>query len=207
MNALVKLYAPIDNFINKTSAIEGIAPLLLRVYLAPIFIVAGYNKFSSFEDTAAWFGNPDWGLGLPFPELMTFLAASSELVGGIFLLIGFATKLSAIPLMGTMFVAAVTAHWANGWHILPETTLTAPWEWRTDLIDEAIQKRSAARSILQEHGNYDWLTSSGSITILKNGIEFAATYFIMLVSLFFTGGGKFTSVDYFLAKKLKPEDK
>ena len=206
MNALANLYAPINNLINKVSTIEGIAPLLLRVYLAPIMILSGYNKFASFDNTAAWFGNPDWGLGLPFPELLTFLASSSELVGGIFLLLGFATKLTTIPLMMTMLVAAVTAHWSNGWHALPDATLTMPWEWRTDLIDSAVQKREAARSILREHGNYDWLTSSGSITVLKNGIEFAATYFIMLLSLFFTGGGKYTSVDYFIAKKFSTED-
>ncbi|HBF47158.1 MAG TPA: hypothetical protein DDW91_12080, partial [Shewanella frigidimarina] len=46
----------------------------LRLYLAPVLMQAGYNKLSHFEDTAAWFGNPDWGLGLPMPEVMTALA-------------------------------------------------------------------------------------------------------------------------------------
>lgn len=76
-----------------------------------------------------------------------------------------------------------------------------PWEWRMDLIVEAQERKDAAKSLLREHGNYEWLTEAGPITILKNGIEFAATYFIMLFSLFFIGGGRFTSVDYFLAKK------
>ena len=35
--------------------------------------------------------------------------------------------------------------------------------------------------------------------VLNNGIEFAATYFIMLLVLFFIGAGKFFSVDYYLS--------
>jgi uncharacterized membrane protein YphA (DoxX/SURF4 family) len=36
--------------------------------------------------------------------------------------------------------------------------------------------------------------------ILNNGIEFGVTYLIMLLTLLFTGGGRFTSVDYFLSR-------
>ncbi len=188
--------------LEKISLADGIAPLLLRIYLAPIFIKAGYGKLASFENTAAWFGNTDWGLGLPFPEFMAAMAGGTEFFGGWLILFGFATRLIAIPLMFTMIVAAVTAHWQYGWHALPESSLTVPWEWRMDLIAEANERKEAARTLLQEYGNYDWLTEKGAITVLKNGIEFAATYFIMLVVLFFTGGGRYTSVDHFLSKKL-----
>ena len=67
--------------LDKTRAFDFLGPLALRLYLAPIFWMAGTSKFSAFEDTAAWFGNPDWGLGLPFPTLMAFLATSTELLG------------------------------------------------------------------------------------------------------------------------------
>ena len=63
------------NFLSRARSFDFIAPLALRIYLAPIFWLAGTEKFRNFEDTAAWFGNPDWGLGLPFPSLMTALAA------------------------------------------------------------------------------------------------------------------------------------
>jgi len=36
--------------------------------------------------------------------------------------------------------------------------------------------------------------------VLNNGIEFSMTYFIMLLSLFFTGAGKYCSIDLFLTK-------
>ncbi len=192
---------------------EGIAPLLLRVFLAPIFILAGYGKLQlGAEDVGfldrlmadpnvvAWFGNPDWGLGLPMPDLLAALAGWTEFLGGWLLLFGLLTRLISIPLMLTMVVAATTAHWSNGWHALPEAKLTVPWEWRTDLIEEGLDRKSRAVSILKEHGNYDYLTEAGSFTVLKNGIEFAATYFIMLFSLLFTGGGRFTSLDYWLCR-------
>jgi len=176
--------------------IDGLGPLLLRVYLAPIFIIAGGHKLSSIESTAGYFEY----LGMPAPELMAYFAGGTEFLGGWLILLGLGTRLVALPLMLTMVVAAVTAHWQFGWHALPESTLTMPWEWRTDLIDEANVRKDAVKSLLREHGNYDWLTARGSITILKSGIEFAATYFIMLLVLLFIGGGRYVSADYWLAR-------
>jgi len=157
--------------------------------LAPIFILAGYGKLTDLDSTAYWFGEY---LGMPAPMLMAVLAGLTEFIG-----------LWAIPLMATMLVAAVTAHWDNGWHALPESKLTVPWEWRMDLIEEASKRKDAAKSLLKRHGNYSWLTEAGSITILKNGIEFAATYFIMCLVLLFTGAGRYVSIDYWLAKRFR----
>ncbi|MEF1306676.1 AraC family transcriptional regulator, partial [Vibrio owensii] len=36
--------------------------------------------------------------------------------------------------------------------------------------------------------------------MLNNGMEFAATYFVMLLVLFFYGGGRYVSLDYWLRK-------
>ncbi len=86
--------------------------------------------------------------------------------------------------MVTMVVAAVTVHLQNGWLAIAEGSV----------------QLDTARDILKEHGNYDWITENGSIVILNNGIEFAATYTIMLLVLFFIGPGK-ASIDYFISKK------
>ncbi|MDZ7661569.1 DoxX family protein [Thiohalophilus sp.] len=195
MNFLCKLQGLLD----KSRQLDFIAPLLLRLFLAPIFILAGYGKLSSLDNTAYYFGEM---LGMPAPMLMALLAGAAEFFGGIAILIGLATRWFAIPLMVTMIMAATTAHWENGWHALPETTLTVPWEWRMDMIEGAVERRDMAREILKEHGNYSWLTEYGSITILKNGIEFAATYFIMLLVLFFHGAGRYVSLDYWIGRKL-----
>lgn len=198
----MNIFAKLHKLLNRTKQFDFMAPLLLRIFLAPILIMAGYGKLSALENTAYYFGE---FLGMPAPTLMAILAGSAEFFGGIAILIGLATRWAAIPLMFTMIVAAATAHWENGWHALPETTLTVPWEWRMDKIEAAVERRDMAREILKEHGNYSWLTEHGSITILKNGIEFAATYFLMLLVLFFHGGGRYVSIDYWIGPRFSAQ--
>ena len=160
--------------------------------------MAGMNKLANAENVASYFEF----LGIPAPQVCVYLAGGTEFIGGIMLLAGLGVRWIALPLMFTMVVAAATAHWQNGWHVLPETELMMPWEWRPDLIDEAgTIRKERARSILRQHGNYSWLTSAGRITVLKNGIEFAATYFVMLLTLFFTGAGRWFSLDYWIARR------
>lgn len=183
----------INSLFDNLRAVDFLAPLALRIYLAPIFILAGMNKLSNIENVAFWFES----LGFPVPTAMVWAAGGTELIGGIFLLVGFGVRWAAIPLMFTMAVAAST-HWDNGWHALPEKELTMPWEWNTELIEEASERKAKAKEILKANSNYQWITSAGSFTILKNGIEFAATYFIMLLALFFMGSGKYFGIDYYL---------
>ncbi|BFL83529.1 hypothetical protein BM607_003925 [Shewanella sp. SACH] len=191
---LASLY---QKLLNMSRYFDGLAPLALRIYLAPVLMQAGYNKLAHFDDTVAWFANPDWGLGLPMPAVMAGLAAGTEFFGAILLLLGLATRLISIPLMVTMLVAAFTVHWPNGWLAIADGS-----SWlANDRVLEAGDKLAKAKEILQEHGNFDWLTSSGNLAVLNNGIEFAATYFIMLLALFTLGGGRYTSLDYFIAKR------
>lgn len=199
-----------ENF-NASRKLDFIAPLLLRLYLAPVFISAGLTKYAAFDSTVEWFGNADWGLGLPLPWLMAFLAVSAELVGGFLLLFGLATRYITVPLMITMLVATFSVHWDSGWFAIapsdPATSMAQPLaaigmpaaERSLDNSLEVGKRLDAARNILREHGNYSWLTAKGSFVILNNGIEFAATYFIMLLSLFFTGAGRYLSLDYWIA--------
>lgn len=184
--------------LDRTRQIDFVAPLLLRLYLAPIFWMAGSSKYHSFDDTAAWFGNSEWGLGLPFPELMTFLAMSTEMLGAIMLLFGFGVRWVSIPLMFTMLVAIFSVHWVNGWQAIADTKFCL---FNCADAQAAGEKLSAAKELLKTNGNYDWLTEQGSFVVLNNGIEFAATYFIMILVLFFVGAGKYASVDYWLRQK------
>ena len=195
--------ASYSNKVTESLAIlSGLAPLLFRLILAPVLIQAGWNKFSHFTDTVAWFGNSDWGLGLPLPALLASLAIVAELVGGVLLLLGLLTRLVAMPLMITMLVAIFAVHLPYGWHAIADSN-----SWLADgtiLLNERVmasgEKIEAARSLLQQHGNYEWLTSSGKLVILNNGIEFAAIYFAMLLSLLFSGGGRFVSLDHWLKR-------
>ena len=67
----------------------------------------------------------------------------------------------------------------------------------------AAERLQRARSILQEHGNYEWLTETGSFVISNNGIEWAATYFVMLLALFALGSGRYFSLDDWICRKLR----
>ena len=194
MGLLYKL----QDMLDATRAVDFLGPLAMRLYLAPIFWMAGTSKISGFENTVAYFGNPDWGLGLPFPTLMVILALGAEVIGAISLLTGLAVRWMAIPLMITMLVAAFTAHWQNGWQAIADAKFCL---FNCGDAVEAAEKLSRAKSILKEHGNYDWLTEQGSFVVLNNGIEFAATYFIMLLVLFFIGAGRYVSMDYWIAQK------
>jgi putative oxidoreductase len=189
----------LQDLLDLTRRVDFLGPLALRLYLVPVFWIAGMNKVDGFEDVVSWFGNSEWGLGLPMPWLMAFMATSAEVVGAIMLLIGLGVRWISIPLMITMLVAAFTVHWENGWQAVADAKSPFPPE----NIDEAQQRLEAARSLLQEHGNYDWLTGSGSFVISNNGIEWATTYFVMLLVLFFIGSGKYLSADYWISRKFR----
>ena len=225
---MISLY---KNFIGKLPCFDGIPALLIRLYLAPVFIIAGYSKLqlgnpdvtgiaslAADPNIVAWFGNPDWGLGLPFPTLLANLAAWTEFLGGWLLIVGLFTRLISIPLMFTMFVAATTVHLQHGWFAVtptnPDTSPAKVLDWvgidtakaSLENSEEASRRLSIMKNLLEENGNTDWLYETGNIVVLNNGIEFSVTYFIMLLALFFIGAGRFTSIDHFINARLNKKE-
>lgn len=200
MKAIIILLNQAQDILNKVIEVIGcIGPLLLRLFLVPIFWVAGSKKIGSMESTIEWFGNPDWGLGLPFPTLLAWSASLVEAGGAILLLFGLGVRWISIPLMATMIVAMLTVHLQFGWAAIAE----AKGIFATERTVGAIERLDRAKDILKKNGDYSWLTENGSIVMLNNGIEFAATYFLMLLALLVIGGGKFVSIDYWLARKFR----
>lgn len=189
-------------WLDKARFLDFLAPLAVRFYLVPVLWMAGSKKFMNFSETADWFGNPEWGLGLPLPYLVLFLVALLEVLGALFLLLGFGVRLISIPLMVIMAGAAMTVHLKNGWLAIAEGSGI----FATERTVGAIERLNMAKDILQNYGNYQWLTENGNFVVLNNGIEFAATYFVLLLVLFFTGGGRFVSIDYWLNKKYTATD-
>jgi len=213
-------------FTSSLKNFDGIPALFIRLFLAPVFIMAGYSKLqlgnpdiSGFASLTAdpniinWFGNAEWGLGLPFPTLLSNLAAWTEFLGGWLLIFGLLTRLISIPLMFTMIIAATSVHLENGWFaITPTNADTSPAKvgaWLgLDAAKESLENSSETavrldkmKEILEENGNTNWLYENGSIVVLNNGIEFAVTYFIMLLALFFIGAGRYNSVDYWIERR------
>lgn len=83
-----------------------IAILILRVSVAILMIPHGYQKMINFEEIQGKFINFA-GLGQSFSLGLTIFA---ELFCSAFLLLGLFTRLSLIPLIVTMLVAAFNAH-------------------------------------------------------------------------------------------------
>ncbi len=203
---MITLIGSIQNLFDKyRSSIDFIAPLMLRIYLVPVFWFAANNKWnpfdseSSLDNTISWFGNTEWGLGLPFPALNAYMAWGMEYFGAILLALGIATRWISIPLMIIMVVAMGTVHIENGWQAVHDPM--SPYASAN--AGDAIERLSIAKDIIKENGNYSWLTEHGNFIVLNNGIEWAVTYFIMLLALLMLGGGKFVSIDYWIARKYK----
>ncbi len=192
---MTQLLTRLQGWLDMTRKVDFLGPLALRLYLAPVFWVAGTNKLDGMDNVINWFGNPDWGLGLPFPALMAWLAVSTEVLGAIALLVGFATRWFCIPLMIQMVVAATMVHWHNGWQAVADPM--SPFANAN--VQGAVERLDKAKDLLREHGNYEWLTETGNFIVSNNGIEWAVTYFLMLLALFFTGAGKI-SLDEVVSK-------
>ena len=192
MQFLVRL----QGWLDSTRVVDFLGPLALRLYLVPVFWVTGTTKLAGIDNVINWFGNPDWGLGLPAPWLMAWLAMGSEVLGAIALLAGLGTRWFCIPLMITMLVAAFAVHAENGWQAIADPQSA----FANENVGGAMERLDKAKDLLREHGDYDWLTETGNFVISNNGMEWAITYFVMLLALFFSGAGKL-SLDHLIAAK------
>lgn len=67
-------------------------------------------KWSDIHSVGDWFGQ----LGIPAPLANAYLAASTEALGVVLLVLGLGIRLISIPLIIVLIVAITTVHWANG---------------------------------------------------------------------------------------------
>ena len=142
---------------------KSIGLLLLRLTLAYTFFQPAMLKWNDIASVAQWF---DY-MGIPFPTLNAYMAASTEMAGVILLSLGLLTRFISIPLIVIMFVAIATVHGQNGFAF----------------VNEAVQFTNA-----YVNGNL----VEGTIIKLQNGYELVFYYIIMLVVLVGNGAGKFS---------------
>ena len=143
----MKFLMRIHNTLKSFEALEFLPLFLIRLYLFYVLWFAGINKMDSFDKFSGYLGT----LGIPFPDIFTWLVIITEAGGAALILIGLFVRWSSIPLLVVMFFAGYLVHWQNGW----------PHE--------------------------------------ANGIEFAAIYSLMLLTLLCFGGGKYLSLDYWVS--------
>jgi len=89
---------------------QSLSLLLARLSVAYGFYEPAMQKWSDIKSVAEWFGS----IGIPFPTLNAYVAASTELLGVVLLTLGLFTRLISIPLMIIMVVAITTVHLAHG---------------------------------------------------------------------------------------------
>ena len=143
----MKFLMRIHNTLKGFEVLEFLPLFLIRLYLFYVLWFAGINKIDSFDKFSGYLGT----LGVPFPDIFTWLVIITEAGGAALILIGLFVRWSSIPLLAVMFFAGYLVHWQNGW----------PHE--------------------------------------ANGIEFAAIYSLMLLTLLCFGGGKYLSLDYWVS--------
>lgn len=79
------------------------AVLLIRLAVAVTFLVAGARKFMDPERTGENFAN----IGFPAAQALATMVGTFELLCGILVLVGLATRAAAVPLMVIMLVALI----------------------------------------------------------------------------------------------------
>ncbi|QUM85532.1 DoxX family protein [Moritella sp. 28] len=180
--------------LDKCKKFDFLALLAIRLYLIPVIYVGAHSKVVGFEGTVAWFGASaaDGGLNLPFPVLLAFIATATEVIGLICIALGLFTRLMSIPMIIMMSAASAMVHWSHGWLAI------------ADGHAESSIRLSNFITWLAENfpGRYNYITELADPVMLNNGMEFGITYFVMLMVLFFYGGGRYVSADYWLKKRL-----
>ncbi len=110
---------------------DWIPILLVRLSVGLLFFESGRGKiFVKFDELVKYFGE----LGIPLPYLNALVTAWIEFVGGICLIIGFATRIFSAPLAFIMLVAILTAqlktvHTLGDFLFLPEVLLLVIFVW------------------------------------------------------------------------------
>lgn len=82
-----------------------VGPLAVRLSLGAVFLGTGWGKLHNLGQVTGFFTE----LGIPFPAAQAAMVSGIELVGGTLILLGLFTRFAAVPLMGTMVVAILTA--------------------------------------------------------------------------------------------------
>jgi putative oxidoreductase len=89
--------------------LKWLAPLFARITVGWVFLWSGWGKLMSLPQVTENF----IGWGIPAPHVLAPFVSGVEFSGGLFLLAGLFTRISAGALGVTMIVAIRSAKWAD----------------------------------------------------------------------------------------------
>ena len=88
-------------------SLQWVAPLFARIVVGWVFMWSGWGKLQNLPQIIDNFA----GWKIPAPHLLAPLVSGVEFFGGILLLLGLLTRISAGALGVTMIVAIISAKW------------------------------------------------------------------------------------------------
>ena len=94
--------------------VKHFGPLIARILIAQLYLIAGLGKIAAFPKTAAFLANA----GLPMPELLLVLTVALEVGGGILLIVGWKARWVAAGLCGFTLLATLLFH--QFWAVEPQ---------------------------------------------------------------------------------------
>jgi putative oxidoreductase len=106
---IARVYARLDG-------LQWAVRLVVRIAIGIEFFGSGLGKLGKLSGLIEYFRS----LGIPAPQIQAPFVASTELVCGMLIAVGLATRPAALMLCGVMIVAIVTA-------AAPEKHITASW--------------------------------------------------------------------------------
>jgi putative oxidoreductase len=109
MSAFDSLRQPLTCARALTRRVEFLAPLLARWTVGVAFAESGWGKVHNLETVAGYFTE----LGIPAPQFQATFVSFVELICGSLVFVGLGTRIAAVPLIGTMIVALITAKAAD----------------------------------------------------------------------------------------------
>lgn len=86
--------------------VENVTNLVGRVLIAGLFLPAGFSKLMGFEGTVGYFSS----LGLAIPAALAVAVIVIEILGGVTLLLGYKTRITAVILALFTLGASMIGH-------------------------------------------------------------------------------------------------
>jgi putative oxidoreductase len=103
LNLVQNLWAPLGHLLN---ALQSPALLAARVYVAWVFFASGLTKIRDWETTLALFTD-EYRVPLLSPSVAAFMGTAGELILPALLVLGLATRFSALGLSVVNAVAVI----------------------------------------------------------------------------------------------------